>query len=128
MLGWDSRWGTPMEVTAADSSSSGTVRPFGLGCSGFVDWVFYNQSGGQYIIGHGGGASAQHSYCTPISCNNAKPGDLVFYPGDSHVGIVCGFDSSGNILIIHCASSSDNVVVTGKIGFTMIGRPRYFTE
>ena len=44
------------------------------------------------------------------------------------MGIVCGFDSSGNILIIHCASSSDNVVVTGKIGFTMIGRPRYFTE
>ena len=128
VLGWDSRWGTPMEVTAAGSSSSGTVRPFGLDCSGFVDWVFYNQSGGQYIIGHGGGASAQHSYCTPISWNNAKPGDLVFYPGDSHVGIVCGFDSSGNILIIHCASSSDNVVVTGKIGFTMIGRPRYFTE
>ena len=117
-----------MEVTAAGSSSSGTVRPFGLDCSGFVDWVFYNQSGGQYIIGHGGGASAQHSYCTPISWNNAKPGDFVFYPGDSHVGIVCGFDSSGNILIIHCASSSDNVVVTGKIGFTMIGRPRYFTE
>ena len=128
VLGWDSRWGTPMEVTAAGSSSSGTVRPFGLDCSGFVDWVFYNQSGGQYIIGHGGGASAQHSYCTPISWNDAKPGDLVFYPGDSHVGIVCGFDSSGNILIIHCASSSDNVVVTGKIGFTMIGRPRYFTE
>ena len=128
VLGWDSRWGTPMEVTAAGSSSSGTVRPFGLDCSGFVDWVFYNQSGGQYIIGHGGGASAQPSYCTPISWNNAKPGDLVFYPGDSHVGIVCGFDSSGNILIIHCASSSDNVVVTGKIGFTMIGRPRYFTE
>ena len=128
VLGWDSRWGTPMEVTAAGSSSSGTVRPFGLDCSGVVDWVFYNQSGGQYIIGHGGGASAQHSYCTPISWNNAKPGDLVFYPGDSHVGIVCGFDSSGNILIIHCASSSDNVVETGKIGFTMIGRPRYFTE
>ena len=28
VLGWDSRWGTPMEVTAAGSSSSGTVRPF----------------------------------------------------------------------------------------------------
>ncbi|RHT76404.1 CHAP domain-containing protein [Butyricicoccus sp. AM28-25] len=113
---------------AEDRAGSGTVRPFSLDCSGFVDWVFYNQSGGQYIIGHGGGASAQHSYCTPISWNNAKPGDLVFYPGDSHVGIVCGIDSSGNILIIHCASSSDNVVETGKIGFTMIGRPKYFTE
>ena len=128
VLGWDSRWGTPMEVTAAGSSSSGTVRPFGLDCSGFVDWVFYNQSGGSYIIGHGGGASAQHSYCTPISWSDAKPGDLVFYPGDSHVGIVCGFDSSGNIMVIHCASSENNVVVTGKSGFTSIGRPEYFAD
>ena len=128
VIGWDSRWGMPMEVTAEGSSTTGTVRPFGLDCSGMVDWVFYNQSGGQYIIGHGGGASAQHSYCTPISWNDAKPGDLVFYPGASHVGIVCGFDSSGNILIIHCASSFNNVVVIGKIGFTTIGRPKYFTE
>ena len=128
VLGWDSRWGTPMEVTAAGSSSSGTVRPFGLDCSGFVDWVFYNQSGGSYIIGHGGGASAQHSYCTPISWSDAKPGDLVFYPGDSHVGIVCGFDSSGNIMVIHCASSENNVVVTGKRDFTSIGRPDYFAD
>ena len=29
-LGWDDRWGTPMEVTAAGSGSTGTVRPFGL--------------------------------------------------------------------------------------------------
>ena len=128
VIGWDARWGELRQVTAAGSSTTGTYRPYGLDCSGFVDWVFYNQSGGSYVIGHGGGASAQHSYCTPISWSDAKPGDLVFYPGDSHVGIVCGFDSSGNILIIHCASSSDNVVVTGKIGFTMIGRPRYFTE
>ena len=128
VLGWDSRWGTPMEVTAAGSSSSGTVRPFGLDCSGMVDWVFYNQSGGQYIIGHGGGATAQHSYCTPIDWSDAQPGDLVFYPEDSHVGIVCGFDSSGNIMIIHCASGYNNVVVTGKTGFTTVGRPEYYGE
>lgn len=128
VLGWDSRWGTPMKVSAAGSSSTGTVRPFGLDCSGFVDWVFYNQSGGQYIIGHGGGAASQHSYCTPISWSNAKPGDLVFYPGDTHMGIVCGFDSSGNIQIIHCASGYNNVVVTGKSGFTAIARPKYFAD
>jgi len=75
-------------VTAAGSSTTGTYRPYGLDCSGFVDWVFYNATGGQYIIGHGGGASAQHSYCTPISWDDALTGDLVFYPGDSHVGIV----------------------------------------
>ena len=128
IIGWDSRWGMPMEVTAEGSSTTGTVRPFGLDCSGMVDWVFYNQSGGQYVIGHGGGATAQHSYCTPIAWSDAQPGDLVFYPGDSHVGIVCGFDSSGNIMVIHCASSENNVVVTGKSGFTSIGRPEYFAD
>ena len=35
VLGWDSRWGTTMQVTAAGSSSSGTYRPYGLDCSGF---------------------------------------------------------------------------------------------
>lgn len=128
IIGWDSRWGMPMEVTAEGSSTTGTVRPFGLDCSGMVDWVFYNQSGGQYVIGHGGGATAQHSYCTPIAWSDAQPGDLAFYPGDSHVGIVCGFDSGGNIMIIHCASGANNVVVTGKIGFTSIGRPEYFAD
>lgn len=128
VIGWDSRWGMPMKVTAEGSSTTGTVRPFGLDCSGMVDWVFYNQSGGQYIIGHGGGATAQHSYCTPIDWSDAQPGDLVFYPEDSHVGIVCGFDSSGNIMVIHCASGYNNVVVTGKSGFTSIGRPEYFAD
>ena len=128
IIGWDSRWGMPMKVTAEGSSTTGTVRPFGLDCSGMVDWVFYNQSGGQYVIGHGGGATAQHSYCAPIAWGDAQPGDLVFYPEDSHVGIVCGFDSSGNIMVIHCASSENNVVVTGKSGFTSIGRPEYFAD
>ena len=123
VIGWDSRWGMPMEVTAEGSPTTGTVRPFGLDYSGMVDWVFYNQSDGQYVIGHGGGAAAQHSYCTDIPWSEAQPGDLVFYPGDTHVGIVCGFDSSGNILIIHCSSRHNNVVVTGRSGFTTIARP-----
>lgn len=126
VLGWDSRWGTTQKVTAAGSSTTGTYRPYGMDCSGFVDWVFYNASGGEYIIGHGGGAASQHSYCTPISWDEATPGDLVFYPGDSHVGIVGGRDESGNLLIIHCASGANNVVITGLQGFVSIGRPVYF--
>ena len=128
VIGWDSRWGMPMEVTAEGSSTTGTVLPFGLDCSGMVDWVFYNQSGGQYVIGHGRGATAKHTYCTPIDWSDAQPGDLVFYPEDSHVGIVCGFDSSGNIMIIHCASGYNNVVVTGKAGFTTVARPEFYQE
>ena len=127
VLGWDSRWGELRQVTAAGSSTTGTYRPYGLDCSGFVDWVFYNQSSGSYVIGHGGGATMQHSYCTDISWSDAQPGDLVFYPDNSHVGIVGGVDEDGNILIVHCASGHNNVVITGKEGFTSIGRPRYYT-
>ena len=95
VIGWDARWGELRQVTAAGSSTTGTYRPYGLDCSGFVDWVIYNQSGGSYIIGHGGGATMQHSYCTDISWADAQPGDLVFYPDNSHVGIVGGRDANG---------------------------------
>ena len=128
VIGWDARWGELRQVTAAGSSTTGTYRPYGLDCSGFVDWVFYNATGGQYIIGHGGGASAQHSYCTPISWSDATPGDLVFYPVDSHVGIVGGRDANGELLIIHCASGYNDVVMTGVSGFASIGRPQYYGE
>lgn len=128
VIGWDSRWGQPTKVSAAGSPSTGTIRPYGLDCSGFVDWVFYNVSGGAYVIGHGGGVATQHTYCETISWEQAQPGDLVFYPDDSHVGIVGGWDDAGNIQIIHCASGLNNVVITGKSGFTAVGRPYYCGE
>ena len=112
--------------TQAMEDALKTVLNYGMDCSGYVDWVFYNATGGEYIIGHGGGASAQHSYCNAISWDEALPGDLVFYPGDSHVGIVGGRDENGNLLIIHCASGANNVVITSADGFTSIGRPVYF--
>ena len=128
VIGWDARWGELRQVTAAGSSTTGTYRPYGLDCSGFVDWVFYNQSGGSYVIGHGGGATMQHSYCVDISWADAQPGDLVFDTDNSHVGIVGGRDANGELLIIHCASGYNNVVVTGLEGFTSISRPRYYAE
>ena len=127
-IGWDARWGELRQVTAAGSSTTGTYRPYGLDCSGFVDWVFYNATNGSYIIGHGGGATMQHSYCTDIRWEDAQPGDLVFYPDNSHVGIVGGRDANGELLIIHCASGYNNVVITGKEGFTSIGRPQYYSD
>lgn len=127
MIGWDSRWGTIQKVWATGSPTTGTYRPYGLDCSGFMDWIFYNISNGSYVLGHGGGAHAQHGYCQSITWDEAQPGDLVFYPEDTHVGIVGGWDDNGNILIIHCASGQNNVVITGKSGFTTIGRPRYYS-
>ena len=129
VLGWDSRWGTLMQVWAAGSETTGTWRPFGLDCSGFVDWVFCNASDGEYLIGHGGGAATQHAYCTNITWEEAQPGDLVFYSDDSHVGIFGGWDENGNALIIHCTSGQhNNVVITGVGSFYFIARPMYYSE
>ena len=127
-LGWDDRWGTPMEVTAAGSGSTGTIRPFGLDCSVFVDWTFYNATNGSYYPGRGGGAATQHSYCINISWSDAQPGDLVFYPADVHVGIVGGRDTDGNLLIVHCSGGANGVVITGSAGFTSVARPDCFAN
>lgn len=128
VLGWDSRWGTPTTVTAPGSGSTGKVLPFGLDCSGFVDWTFYNATSGAYLPGRGGGAASQHGYCTNIAWADALPGDLVFYADDSHVGIVCGYDSVGNLLVIHCSGGQNGVVVTGREGFAIAARPDLFTD
>lgn len=128
VIGWDNRWGQPTEVWAAGSPTTGTIRPYGLDCSGFIDWVFYNVSGGSYVMGHGGGVATQHVYCQDIPWDQAQPGDLIFYPDDSHAGIVGGWDDAGNMLVIHCASGRNNVVVTGSSGFSTIGRPYYYGE
>lgn len=127
-LGWDDRWGVPTEVTAAGSGSTGTIRPFGLDCSGFVDWTFYNATNGSYYPGRGGGAATQHSYCTNIVWSDAQPGDLVFYPADVHVGIVGGRDADGNLLIVHCSGGANGVVITGSAGFTTVARPDCFSQ
>ncbi len=128
VIGWDPLWGSVQKVWAAGSLSSGTYRPYGLDCSGFVDWVFYNASDGFCEISHGGGASAQHSNCCSIPWDEALPGDLVFYPDDTHVGIVAGEDEDGNLLIVHCSGTLNCVVITISSGFCSTGTPSYYNE
>ncbi len=125
VLGWDDRWGTLQKVTTGGNSTSGTYRPYGLDCSGFVDWVFYIATNGAYYPGHDGGAAMQHDDCAPIAWMDAKLGDLVFYPDDSRVGIVGRWDENGELRIIHCANSANGTVVTGTGGFVAMGRPAY---
>mgnify|MGYP002990850916 CR=1 FL=1 len=73
-------------------------------------------------------AAAQCDASTKKDISQLEPGDLVFYPDDEHVGIVGGRDESGDLLIIHCAYSANNVVITGADGFTSIGRPVFYSE
>ena len=128
-LGWDYRWGTTMKVTSEGSQSTGTYRPYGLDCSGFVDWAFYNATDGQYYpSGGNGGTQAQLNNCYVISESEALPGDLVFASDIGHVGIVGGRDDNGNLLIIHCTGGRyNNVVITGMDGFFGItARPQWY--
>ena len=132
-MGWDSRWGTPTKVTSKGSSSSGTIRPFGMDCSGYVTWVFCNAAGtadAVNIIKHG--SRNQYAACHKIQWNELQPGDLVFFNFKSpHVGIVIGKKPNGNVIIAHCASSRNNVVVDEysapkSNGFCLPGRPYYY--
>ena len=128
VLGWDDRWGEMMEVTAEGDDTTGTERPYGLDCSGFVDWVFYNASGGSHIPGQGGGAAAQHGQCADIPWEEVQPGDLVFYPEDDHVGIAAGRDGQGRLLVVHCAAGTGGVTLSCSNGFTQAARPGWYGE
>ena len=128
VLGWDDRWGELTEVTAEGSDSTGTEQPYGLDCAGFVDWAFYNASGGEYVIGKGGGVMEQHANCVDIEWDEVQPGDLLFYPEDEHVGIAAGRDWLGRPLVVHCAAGTDGVAISHRTGFETAARPVWYTD
>ncbi len=118
VIGWDSCWGTIQKVWSAGSSTTGTYRPFGLDCSGFIDWALRNaglHSDGHWYIDRN---------LTAVSQADALPGDLALYPDASHVGMVVGRNEAGKLLVCHCSSGQNNVVITEftASGFTVVGR------
>ena len=120
-IGWDSEWGKLKTVSVDGSKTTGTKRPFGLDCSGFVTWSFINSGFNASSIGHG--MQGQIAKCSRISWESVQAGDLAFYGDLSHVGIVAGKDAAGNILVIHCSSGRNNVVITTNSGFGFAARP-----
>lgn len=111
--GWNDAWHTPRLVTSPGSRSSGTVRPFGLDCSGFTDWVYRTALG--IDLGMGGGWS-QWDRSFAITSAELLPGDLGFFarPGtipNNHVLMFAGWDANGTKLWIHSSSSGGGVVI-----------------
>ena len=110
--GWNDDWGKPKKVTGSGSVTSGTIRPYGLDCSGFTDWV-YKTALGQSI---GTGSANQWSKSTEISASELLPGDLGFKakpsdPGTNHVLMYVGLTSDGKRQWVHCSSSKGGVVL-----------------
>ena len=116
-IGWDSSWGNAMTVGAEGSRTTGSVRAYGLDCSGFVTWAFINGYQDTSIAAQiGDGTTDQWNSALTISEEEAQPGDLVFQRGpeggsDNHVGIICGQTDNGDWIVVHCSSSKNGVTV-----------------
>ena len=133
-IGEDPSWGTAEKVSATGSASTGTVRAYGLDCSGFVTWSVitgYLNQGMQDSVGDG--TSDQWEKANVVSEQDAQPGDLVFQKGpeagsDNHVGIICGKTDAGDWIAVHCSSSKNGVTVGEAYGasFRYIRQPSFY--
>ena len=133
-IGEDPSWGTAEKVSATGSASTGTVRAYGLDCSGFVTWSVINgylNQGVQSSVGDG--TSDQWEKANVVSEQDAQPGDLVFQKGpeadsDNHVGIICGKTNAGDWIAVHCSSSKNGVTVGEAYGasFRYIRQPSFY--
>lgn len=135
-MGEDPRWGELTEVTSAGSESTGTEKPYGLDCSGFVAWCFIQQglSTAEVEEQVGMGTWTQWDRTEGIAWKDLRVGDFVFqneYPTNkgNHIGICIGFDEAGAPVFAHCAAGFDNVVVTraGDV-FRYARRPNFYAQ
>jgi len=128
--GWDARWGNPAYVVSAGSNATGTLRTYGLDCSGYVNWVFNNAAGFRTAALLGDGTTGQWNLSTATDWEDAQPGDLAFFydpavaGSTNHVGVVVGWDENGELLVAHC-SSGVGVIISNAAdyGFNYIRTP-----
>jgi cell wall-associated NlpC family hydrolase len=127
-------WGVERVVASPNSETYGSIRPYGMDCSGFVQWVFVNAAKDENIAALiGGGTSTQWSNTVSLGWDEAQPGDLAFFrsPGSkNHVGVVVEKREDGSYMVAHCSSSQNNVVVTEawETGFRYMRRPILYGE
>ena len=100
--GWNDEWNTPKLVTSAGSSSTGTIRPFGLDCSGFTDWTYKTAVG----VSLHAGTYGQWDNSYAIDESELLPGDLGFLMNDggsgwNHVLIFAGYGEDGSRKWVH---------------------------
>ncbi len=134
VIGEDPSWGTSETVSAEGSKSTGTIRAYGLDCSGFVTWAVingYQEKAMQEAVGDG--TSDQWEKANVVSEVDAQPGDLVFQKGpeagsDNHVGILCGKTDAGDWIAVHCSSGKNGVTVgeAYSASFRYIRQPSFY--
>ena len=108
--GWNDEWNTPKLVTAAGSTTTGTIRPFGLDCSGFSDWTYKTAVG----VSLYGASWSQWGESYAIAAEELLPGDLGFLMDDdgggwNHVLIFAGYGENGERMWVH-SSGGEGVI------------------
>ena len=121
--GWNARWGHDVIVSggsliahvaeegnqtlrSANADGSEVLIPYGLDCSGFVDWAYWT------ALGYRIGSSTRQIYANSneISEEELLPGDLGFLctpsdPSVNHVGLYVGKNKNGKKMWLHCSST-----------------------
>lgn len=121
--GWNDEWNTPKVVTAAGSSTTGTMRPFGLDCSGFSSWVYLTALG----VDIGAGTSGQYPNTVSVSASDLQPGDLGFLAesngsGWNHVLVFAGYGSGGERMWVHSSGGSGVILNTPSYNSSLVLR------
>ena len=121
--GWNDAWNTPRLVTAAGSSSSGTIRPYGLDCSGFTEWVYQTALG----VSLNNGSWSQWESTYAITEAELLPGDIGFMaaPGTvpvNHVLLYAGRSADGKQMWVHCSSGAGGVALNSPTYVTQFRR------
>ena len=111
-VGFCDEWNEMKVVTASGSKTTGTIRPYGLDCSGFVQWAFINAVADPIEDTHDFWNS-----CEEITTDELLPGDLAFYWKENengyrdwdHVLIFAGYNADKEPMWLHCGASEGEV-------------------
>ena len=91
--------------------------PYGMDCSGFLDWIAYNISSGSYVIDHSGDARIRHYCCT-----------LIFHYRPNQA-ILCSVRRTPPLTLREVGMRTEipkswiNLVIIGKARINAIGGP-----
>lgn len=117
--GWNDAWNTPRLVTAAGSSTSGTMQPYGLDCSGFTNWA--------YLTAFGVSLGNTWDATRAITEAELQPGDIGLMAARgtvdvNHVLIYAGKNAEGQQMWVHC-TYPQGVVLNSPTYVTQFRRP-----
>ncbi len=111
-------WGTPTMVTE-DGYKTGETLPYSVDCSGFVDWVLYNNDsqldkleGNPYFLDKNLMNDVPGT-TEPLTADKVfervQPGDFAHM--DGHIGMVVSVDGT-KVTVAHCSGSGDGMNLT----------------